>query len=319
MSNLLLHLTDDTLAGRHRLGWVKIGLAVRFAQGLRLNTEPDTTLPLLQQEEHRRVFWSVYMLDRFVSCSRIRSPSILDRDCSLRLPSDDDQLRLQIQAQSPTISVMKELPNIENCKNLGDFAFLVLMSSILGRVVRYTLQHDPSDSIPPWDFRSDFAKIRSILFSFEALLANDGITIAKYIQDKFHTVGGYDRQKVGHYLWWRCLYHLCGCLLYHPFLLHNYLKQFRQTFPQSFARESLQRCQEHAEHLKNILVVIKHEDCCARGSFLGYAAVVASSILQLYQYSREPTLKSRSLLSSAVCLDFLEQDTLRWKSYGRLV
>lgn len=311
--------TDDRLAGQHRLGWIKIGLGVRFAQGLRLNTEPDTTLPHWQQEEHRRVFWSVYMLDRFVSCSRIRPPSILDRDCSVRLPSDDDQLRLEIPAQSPAISVMKELPGVEKCKNLSDFALLILMSSILGRVVRYSLQHDSSNPFPPWDFRSNFTKIRSILFSFEALLADENSPIAEYIQDKFRTVGGYDRQKVGHYIWWRCLYHLCGCLLYHPFLLHNYLKQYRRTFPRSFARECLQRCQEHAEHLTNLLIVIKDEDCCARGSFLGYIAVVASSIHQLYQYSREPTLKARSMLSSAICLEFLEHFASHWKSYGRMV
>lgn len=264
------------------------------------------------------MFWSVYMLDRLVSCSRMRSPSILDRDCSVKLPSSEGHP----PDKTPTISILHDLPNTERYGDLGDFALTILMLSILGRVVRCSLQQNPSNAFPPWDFRSDFAKIRSILFCLEGLVARGGVPLrGETVRDhRFSDIRArYDRQKAGHYIWSRGLYHLCGCLLHHPFLLHNDLKQHRKTFPRSFARESLLRCQEHAEELTKILAVVRDVDCCARGSFLGYFAVVASSVHRLYEHSSDITLKTQALHSSAVCLEFIELSPQYWNNYGRMV
>jgi hypothetical protein len=310
---------DMSTAGQHRLGWVKIGLAVRFAQSLRLNAEPDTTLPHWQQEEHRRVFWSVYILDRSVSCCRIRPPTILDGDCTVKLPCSEEQFRMEVSTDTPSLAALKELPDITSCKTFDDFALLVLNASILGRIVRYGLQQSTSKEFPPWDFRSDFAKISSILLSLETLVTTDDSNFASLIEEKFGTYGEYDRQRVGHFIWSRGLYHLCCCLLHHPLLLHRYLSPYRQTFPRSFARESFRRCQEHAKHLTAILKTVQERSCCSRGSFLGYFAVVAGSIHRLYEHSTDPDTKVCSARSSQICLEFLEQWPVVWDNYRRMV
>lgn len=299
------------------MGWVKIGLAVRFAQGLKLNSEPDASLPLWQQEEHRRVFWSVYLLDRFVSCSRARSATISDRDCTVRLPVGDEEFYSGHPAETPTLSMLKDFPDMAKCRDLCDFALTVLMSSILARVIRYSFQHSSGNEFPPWDFRSDFTKIRSTLFCFERLFADDSLSAT--VQNRFHIGDGYCKQGAGHYIWCRGLYYLCGCLLHHPFLLYNDFKHHRQTFPPIFARQSLEKCREDAEQLTVLLNTIQKTQCCARGSFLGYFAVVASSVHRLYQYSNNQMLKSRALELFATCLEFLEQSPLHWQSYGRMV
>ncbi|KAK0758734.1 hypothetical protein N5P37_008217 [Trichoderma harzianum] len=36
----------DFTAGRNNRGWMKVGLAIRFAQVLNLSAEPDPTLPV---------------------------------------------------------------------------------------------------------------------------------------------------------------------------------------------------------------------------------------------------------------------------------
>lgn len=310
---------NSGLAGQHRLGWVKIGLAVRFAQGLRLNAEPDQTLPYWEQEERRRLFWSVYILDRFVSCCRGRVPSILDMDCTVRLPSSEEDFRMEVSTETPTIAVLKELPEIERCKGLDHFALFVLVSSILGRTVRYCLQQNTNKGYPPWDSRSDFARISSILFSFEALLTTEGYNFADLVYDEFGTYEGFDRQKAAHFIWCRALYHVCCCLLQHPLLLHRYLQQYRHTFPRSFARECLRRCQEHAEQLTGILKTVQERNCCSRASFMGYFAVVASSVHRLFEHSADLTLKTQSIRLSKTCLGFLEQLPMRWDNYSRMV
>jgi hypothetical protein len=52
---------------KHRAAWLKIGLAARYAQALNLTLEPSELLSQADQEEHRRAYWSVYLLDKLVS------------------------------------------------------------------------------------------------------------------------------------------------------------------------------------------------------------------------------------------------------------
>lgn len=74
------------VAGKNQRGWVKIGLSVRFAEALNLSSEPDPALPMWLQVEHRWTFWSVYLLDRLVSCTPQHKLAIQDTDCTLDLP-----------------------------------------------------------------------------------------------------------------------------------------------------------------------------------------------------------------------------------------
>ena len=307
------------LAGQHRLGWVKIGLAVRFAQGLRLNVEPDPTSLPWEQEERRRVFWSVYILDKFVSCCRLRAPSILDVDCSVMLPTSEHRLRVGISDKSPTLAVLKDLPDMSGCKSLDHFAELVLVASTLGRVVRYNLQQSTTKGYPPWDFRSDFAKISTILLSFETLLSLREDDLGTFLHSNFGNDERFDKPQAGHFIWSRGLYHLCCCLLHHPFFLYRHLQHYADTFPNSFVRASLRHCKEHAEKLTTILQVIYSTNCCARGSFLGYFAVVAGSIHRLYEHSEDIAEQNRARPLSQMCLDFLQQGPVQWGNYPRMV
>lgn len=301
------------------MGWVKIGLAVRFAQSLKLNEEPSPELAPWQQEEHRRVFWSAYILDKFVSCCRSRPPFILDVDCTTRLPCAEEHFRMEAPGQMPTLAVLKELPDLSSCKTVDHFATLVLMSSTLGRTVRCSLQRTSSKPLPPWDCRSDFAKINSILFSFENLQTAEAHQLPTVIATRFATYEGHDRQKVGPFIWSRGVYHLCGCLLNHPLLLASYRQRHRADMPATFAKETLLRGQQHAAHLTALLDTVQTQRCCARGSFLGYLATVALSIHRLYQHSPDAADRARANALSQTCLDFLEQPPSCWKNYHRMV
>jgi hypothetical protein len=307
------------IAGRCRLGWVKLGLAIRLAEGLRLNGEPSCTLPAWQQEEHRRVFWSVYVMDRFVSCCRIRAPSILDVDCTVFLPISERSKYAGGLARSPSLAVLNNLPDMSMCTSLENFALLVLVASILGRVVRYNLQQKSTKGCPPWDFRSEFAKISTMLLSFETLLTIRDENFESLVRSSFSARGVFERPRVGHFIWSRGLYHLTCCLLHHPFFLHRHLQQNQQGFPRSFARSSIVQCKEHAEKLTHILQVVSDTDCCARGSFLGYFAVVAGSVHRLFEHSTDLNTKTRSQHLLQVCLDFLQQGPVVWENFPLMV
>ena len=214
---------------------------------------------------------------------------------------------------------MKDLPDVSVCKSLDHFAQLVLVASILGRIERYNLQQSTTKASPPWDFRSDFAKISTMLLSFEALLSIGDEDLASLIRKDFGNQQGYDKPRVGHFIWSRGLYHLACCLLHHPLFLYRHLEHHKGVFPRSFALASLRYCNEHAEKLTTILQLIHETDCCARGSFLGYFAVVAGSVHKLYEHSQDMTQKARSGRLLQQCVDFLEQGPVYWVNYPRMV
>lgn len=89
--------------GRTSSAWLKIGLAVRIAQDLQLMKEPKATLPAIEQEERRRAFWSIFLLDRLVSCGQGRPPAISDEDCLVQLPCDQRTFRNGLLKETVTL------------------------------------------------------------------------------------------------------------------------------------------------------------------------------------------------------------------------
>ena len=294
-------------------------MSVRFAQGLRLNSEPDSALPIWQQEEHRRVFWSVYLLDKLVSCSRNHPPTILDMDCTLKLPASEESFRAQVCEEMPTLEVLHKLPDITPCLKLDDFALTILAASFLGRVLIYTLQQGSYLSYPPWDSRSDYAKMVSMLLSFECLLTTKDDDYQCALESTFTTIAGIDRQRAGHFIWSRGLYQLCNCFLTHPFLMRRTLNRYRDTYPRSYLRDASRRCQDCAGQLSAILRAVSETGCCARGSFLGYLAVAAGTVHQVYTHSKNEFERVIAAESMNTCLGFLESQPLQWEHYPRMV
>ena len=315
----MCYSTHISAAGKHRASWIKIGLSVRFAQSLRLNAEPDPLLPIWQREEHRRVFWSVYLLDKLVSCGRNHPPTILDTDCTLRLPSTEENFRAQVSEEVPTLQILHKLPDITPCLNLDHFALMILAASILGRVLRFTLQQQGTYlNFPPWDYRSDYAKMMSLLLSFESLLVTKDDDYQRAVASDFSTASGFDRQRAGHFIWSRGIFQLSHCLLTHPYLMRRSLKPYCDTYPRSYLREASRRCQDSAAQITSILKTVLQTNCCASGSFLAYLAVVASTIHRLYANSKDNLERAAAEVGADTCLDFLENQPVRWEHYPRM-
>ncbi|KZT62356.1 hypothetical protein CALCODRAFT_548993 [Calocera cornea HHB12733] len=79
--------------------WLLLGQAVRTAQDLGLHrAAPKSSLTPIEREMHKRIWWSVYMLDRLLAIALGRPLGIEDSDCDveLPLPLDDEALRLHL-------------------------------------------------------------------------------------------------------------------------------------------------------------------------------------------------------------------------------
>ncbi|KAJ3155776.1 hypothetical protein HDU86_004246 [Geranomyces michiganensis] len=87
---------------RGSAAWMYIGLAIRMAQELKLNVDPDSQRPLgypnpvaanenwIEKEAHRRIWWYCFVQDRYAGAATDRSMIINERDCRTDMPVSDE-------------------------------------------------------------------------------------------------------------------------------------------------------------------------------------------------------------------------------------
>lgn len=273
-------ISNSIPAGRISSGWLKIGLAVRISQDLHLMKEPNEWLSYVEQEERRRVFWSVYLLDKLVSCGRARPPAISDEDCHVQLPCNEQTFRDGGREKTPTLSQLLNW-NTEICAIPGNFTLTILAASILGRCARYVLHERNVDEILPWDSRSEFATINSSLLLVESYSQIGRRSIGEMISQNLTPDGNIDHQSLGHLIFAHVVFHLCHCMLNHPFLLRMRLKRLGSKTPTSFSSRAFQISSEHATRLSNLLEEAMQSGCHVKASFYAYATTIAGGVHSL--------------------------------------
>ncbi|KAH8672293.1 fungal-specific transcription factor domain-containing protein [Ilyonectria robusta] len=281
----ILAIVDFT-AGRTSSGWLKIGLAVRIAQDLQLMKEPSPLLPIVEQEERRRVFWSVYLLDKLVSCGKARPPAIADEDCHVQLPCEEDVFRTGTWKQTATLHQLLNW-NADLGEIRGHFTLAILVASALGRCARYVLHERETDYVRPWDSRSEFAAITSFLLLIEQHLQVDDLSVADIIANSRLPDGSLDHQTIGHAIFARVVFHLCHCLLNHPFLLTLRLQKLKAKAPPSFLTRTFETCCEHARKVPSWLDQAQAAGCHVEASFYAYSTCLAGSLLSLFIHAQQ--------------------------------
>ncbi|KAF9889610.1 hypothetical protein FE257_007118 [Aspergillus nanangensis] len=269
----LLAIVDYT-AGRVSAGWLKIGLAARISQDLHLMKDPDGWLSYMEQEERRRTFWSAYLVDKLISCGQNRPLCILDEDCMLQLPSDEETFRSGDWKKTETLGQLLSW-NTQVVEKPSAFALAILMASIFGRCTRY-VHHRRADEIPPWDTKSEFSAITSSLLLLESYSSFEGRSISEVMRNQEQ-----DPQEIGHLVFAHALFHLCHCLLNHPFLVRLGLKPFGAKTPTSFPSRALRASCDHAKQLLDLVQDARESGCLVESSFYAYCIAVAGGIQSL--------------------------------------
>ncbi|CAI7607908.1 unnamed protein product [Penicillium pancosmium] len=305
--NLNLHVVQtvnllavvDYTAGRVSSGWLKIGLAARISQDLHLMMEPTGYLSYAEQEERRRTFWSAYLIDKLISCGQGRPIVIQDDDCYVQLPCDEITFQNGTWKQTNTLSELLNW-NAEVIENPSPFALVTLMASIFGRCTRYVHRDKKSDQIPPWDTKSEFSAIKSALL----LLESYSKISDRKISDILHETHPDEK---GQLIFAHTLFHLCHCLLNHPFLVRLRLKPFAKA-PSSFSAQALQDGADHARQLLDLLREATETGCRIESSFYAYCIAVAGSINSLASHFEHQSVARRQsdiLYYFQQSLDFL--------------
>ncbi|CAF3652182.1 unnamed protein product, partial [Fusarium graminearum] len=314
----LLGLFDFT-AGRSRHGsaWVKVGLAVRMAQDCGLMLENATHLSHAEQEERRRVFWSVYLLDRLVSCGRGRPPAIVDASCHVQLPCDDSIWREGLWVKTQSLDEMMDR-TLSVAQRQGPLAQVIAISHVLGRCAQYVLQDfNIRGPHPPWDPGSDFAGIESDLLHLEAYLEVQK-PISEMIQPHISADGVVDSQTTGPIIFSRALFHLCYCLLNHPFLLQRRIDTCRNLAPISFIQRSSDLAWSHAQQMMSLIREVRKLGCSLHSSSSGYAVTVAGSIIALQSFNEQSIASPQAQILLEEVLLYLDIIGQYWSNASTL-
>jgi Fungal specific transcription factor domain len=272
----------------------------------------------VDQEERRRVFWSVYLLDRFVSCGRDKPHAILDSSVHLQLPCSDSAWE---HGKPEKTLTLEELGNRSSTKlnSLGPFGQVVAMASILGRSSQYSLQDFNIHSRhSPWDPSSDFAAIEFDLLHLESHMGLQK-PIQELIPSGSSPGASIDQSKTIPAIFARVLFHLCYCLLNHPFLLRRRIASGQAAAPSSFLSRAFHTGLHHAQQMIEMLSTARNAGCAFNASFGNYCIMVASSVLAIHRLQGNLETQSNADRLIQEALGFLESSAKNWPNVSNMV
>ena len=248
-----------------------------------------------------------------------RPPSLLDEDCTVHLPCDEDLFREGMPSGSvPTLTDVIENPSA-NHQNLDSFAMTILMASALGRFIRFSLKRTLNRSHVLWDPRSKYYEVHSILLLYESKSPCTFTPIAEVLRQQTTFNGSTSPSQIGHIVFSHALYHLNQSLLNHPFILYRFFHSYAAPVPPSFVQEARQRCHRHATSLLELLIGLEQYGPLSHPSFYGYCAMAAGVIHRLYEQSEDTDIADISRRQAQEALTFLQRNSIRWSHVGHMV
>jgi hypothetical protein len=127
-----------------------------------------------------------------------------------------------------------------------------------------------------------------------------------------------DKTRAGHFIFSAVLYNLNQCLLHHPFLLQNHVKDCKTRVPTTFLKHASRRALEHAKLLTLALRVVQKRGL-SLASFYSYACTVAGTIHKLYTFHDDERVSKASKALFECSIDFLQHGQAVWCHYPRMV
>ncbi len=274
--------------------------------------EPDSSMSYCDQEERRRVFWSIYILDNLCSSGRATPAVIGESQCRVQLPCDEISFRNREPNQMPTLDLVL-LSQDAIISHPGNLTLVVLGASIIRRCAQHAL-HDQTKGesrLPPWDSNSEFAVLYSVLLQFETLL-EIGSDLREVLRRDCLRNGVFDRQIAGPIIFSRALFHTSYCLLHHPFLLSQQSKARGIKAPPSFMSRAIENCREHANAMSDLMKEARSAGYTAFFSFMGYCVTVSGSVHALNLMDANPDVQNKARMSLQLVTEFLEEFSQHW-------
>ncbi|KAL4889673.1 type I 3-dehydroquinase-domain-containing protein [Aspergillus ambiguus] len=262
----LLLLSQTFFAyGHGKRAYMTLANAVAMVLALDLYRELSSqSVPSHERETRRRLFWTVYVMDRFLTCGSKRPCLLADHSIVLRLPTTGSETGEFFNPVGPNI----QYGDVRR-KGSGGAALLVDITRILGVTHRYLAAGGvKGDSHFPWHSLSNLSKIRQELDIWAA-----------GTQDLFASI----EALFGHHestllLLSKLIYHLVHCLLYRPFLPIDLVELRGSGQHQSWQIEATTLCFSHANAIAELVELARHAPRVEWPDLVAYCVCTAGTV-----------------------------------------
>ncbi|KAF3353485.1 hypothetical protein VdG1_08152 [Verticillium dahliae VDG1] len=269
---LLLLVIAFTAAGKGKKAYMLMTNAVGMATALEMHREMDSHARVtpVEREMRRRLFWTCYLLDKFLACGSKRPSLIGDKTIILRLPCwSPNPSALPIDGEFFQAASNLQYLQGSGKKTQGSTGMLIDISRILGITNRYLAAGGvKGDSHFPWHSLSNLSKIRQDLDIW-----------ASGTEDVFSSLDTLFGQLDSTILVLsKLIYHLIHCLIYRPFLPIDLSELSGTGQHQSWQIEATNMCFLHANAISELVELGKQTGSIEWPAFVGYCICTAGTV-----------------------------------------
>lgn len=268
---------------------------------LELHREVDAQARItpVERERRRHLFWTCYLLDRYLACGSKRPSLIADRAIMLRLPRwapSPSAMAIDGEFFQPGSNI--QFIQGTGKKSQGSTGMLIDITRILGTTNRYLAAGGvKGDSHFPWHSLSNLSKIRQ-----------DLDTWATGTNDVFSSVKALFSQADSTILVFsKLIYHLIHCLIYRPFLPIDLSELAGNGQHESWQIEATMLCFLHANAISELIELGRQASTIEWPAFVGYCICTAGTVhIHGAHYSNLGANGDMNVFSSSA--DFLSRE-----------
>ncbi|KXG52273.1 Transcription factor [Penicillium griseofulvum] len=223
-----------------------------------------------ERETRRRLFWSGYLMDRFINCGSRRPCLITDHSVVLRLPSwSPHAAGLNMEGELFHVGPNIQYPADSRRKSPSAASLLIDITRILGVTNKYLAAGGvKGDSHFPWHALSNLSKIRQELDIWAA-----------GTQDVFASIDAlFGHPESTTLLLSKLIYHLVHCLIYRPFLPIDLVELRGTGQHQSWQIEATNLCFSHSNAIAELVELGRNSPLIEWPAFVGYCVCTAGTV-----------------------------------------
>ncbi|KAI4851282.1 hypothetical protein E4T44_02227 [Aureobasidium sp. EXF-8845] len=259
-------------AGKGKKSYMLLTSAISMAYALNLHRELPAGLRISpnEREGRRKLFWTCYIMDRFLASGSKRPSLIADEAIFLRLPGwQSDSTSIPYEGNFFSNGINLPMSAGPGRLHQSGGSMLIEISRILGITNRYLAAGGvKGDSHFPWHAQSNLSKIRQ-----------DLDTWASGAQDAFLSIEALFGQTESQTLVLsKLVYHLIHCLIYRPFLPIDLTELSGTGQHQSWQIEATNLCFLHANAISELTEIGKHSSITDWPAYVGYCLCTAGTI-----------------------------------------
>ncbi|KAH0290181.1 hypothetical protein KCU62_g3799, partial [Aureobasidium sp. EXF-3399] len=259
-------------AGKGKKSYMLLTSAISMAYALNLHRELPAGLRISpnEREGRRKLFWTCYIMDRFLASGSKRPSLIADEAIFLRLPGwQSDSTSIPYEGNFFSNGINLPMSAGPGRLHQSGGSMLIEISRILGITNRYLAAGGvKGDSHFPWHAQSNLSKIRQ-----------DLDTWASGAQDAFMSIEALFGQTESQTLVLsKLVYHLIHCLIYRPFLPIDLTELSGTGQHQSWQIEATNLCFLHANAISELTEIGKHSSITDWPAYVGYCLCTAGTI-----------------------------------------